>query len=137
MSQFRKTLWNSRILWSRFRITDHDDPGHTAQTERTMTDLRLEGTVFADLKKTFSSLADRMDAARRTLRGTDGSVVGASTLVDDVHQFADDWGYGVKQLGKHNQNAIKMIDKISTSFDQLDLQLAESLKAPKSGTKRG
>ncbi|MEU1202824.1 hypothetical protein ABZ446_42345 [Streptomyces sp. NPDC005813] len=96
-----------------------------------MSDLRLEDTIFEDLRKTFSTVTDRMDTARRTLRGTDGSVVGDAGLVDDVHDFADDWGYGIKQLGKHTQGAIKMIDKIGESFEKLDLDLAESLKSPK------
>ncbi|WP_028805088.1 hypothetical protein [Streptomyces sp. 142MFCol3.1] len=96
-----------------------------------MSDLRLEDTIFEDLRKTFSTVTDRMDTARRTLRGTDGSVVGDAGLVDDVHDFADDWGYGIKQLGKHTQGAIEMIDKIGESFEKLDLDLAESLKSPK------
>ncbi|MER5880045.1 hypothetical protein ACFWFU_10745 [Streptomyces sp. NPDC060235] len=96
-----------------------------------MSDLRLEDTIFEDLKKTFSSISDRMEATRRTLRGTDASAVGESKLVEDVQDFADDWGYGIKQLGKHTQGAVKMIDKIADSFGKLDLDLAESLKAPK------
>ncbi|MEV6017866.1 MULTISPECIES: hypothetical protein [unclassified Streptomyces] len=99
-----------------------------------MSDLRLEDTIFEDLKKTFSTISDRMETARRTLRGTDGSAVGDQGLVDDVHDFADSWGYGIKQLGKHTQGAVKMIDKIGSSFGKLDLDLAESLKAP---TKKG
>ncbi|WP_371546968.1 hypothetical protein OG266_18415 [Streptomyces sp. NBC_00554] len=96
-----------------------------------MSDLRLEDTIFQDLKKTFSTISDRMDATRRTLRGTDASAVGQSQLVEDVQDFADEWGYGIKQLGKHTQGAVKMINKIGESFNQLDLDLAESLKAPK------
>ncbi|MFF0140071.1 hypothetical protein ACFYRN_26890 [Streptomyces sp. NPDC005227] len=96
-----------------------------------MSDLRLEDTIFEDLKKTFSSISDRMESTRRTLRGTDASAVGESKLVEDVQEFADDWGYGIKQLGKHTQGAVKMIDKIADSFGKLDLDLAESLKAPK------
>lgn len=98
-----------------------------------MSDLRLEDTIFEDLKKTFSTISDRMDGARRALRGMDGSVVGAPELVGDVHDFADDWAYGIKQLGKHTQNAVKMINKIGQTFDKLDLELAESLKAARSG----
>ncbi|MFJ3711259.1 hypothetical protein [Streptomyces sp. NPDC090053] len=96
-----------------------------------MTDLRLDGTIFDDLKKTFSTVSDRMSEVRKTLRNTDGSVVGAHDLVDDVHDFADEWGYGVKQLGKHTHNAAKMIDKIGESFSKLDLDLAESMKPEK------
>lgn len=94
-----------------------------------MSDLRLDGTIFEDLKRTFSGVSDRMDAARRTLRSTDGSVVGAEKLIEDVHEFADEWGYGVKQLGKHTQGAVKMINKIDEEFSKLDQALAESLKS--------
>jgi hypothetical protein len=96
-----------------------------------MTDLRLEDTIFQDLKKTFSSISDRMETARRTLKGTDASAVGEGKLIDDVHDFADDWAYGIKQLGKHTQGAVKMINKIGESFGKLDLDLAQSLKSPK------
>lgn len=96
-----------------------------------MSDLRLDGTVFEDLRKTFSTISNRMETTRRTLRGTDGSVVGASKLVEDVHDFADEWSSGIKQLGKHTQNAVKMIDKIGDSFSKLDQDLAESLKSTK------
>jgi len=96
-----------------------------------MSDLRLEDTIFQDLKKTFSSISDRMDTARRTLKSTDASAVGDGKLIDDVHDFADDWAYGIKQLGKHTHGAVKMINKIGESFGKLDLDLAESLKAPK------
>lgn len=95
-----------------------------------MSDLRLEDTVLQDLKKTFSSISDGMETARRTLKNTDATAVGEGKLVDDVHDFADDWAYGIKQLGKHTQGAVKMINKIGESFGKLDLDLAESLKAP-------
>ena len=93
-----------------------------------MSDLRLDDTIFADLKKTFSSISDRMEATRRSLRSADASCVGESGLVEDVQDFADDWGYGIKQLGKHTQGAVKMINKIGEEFGKLDHDLAESLK---------
>ncbi|MFF4313943.1 hypothetical protein ACWDFR_27335 [Streptomyces sp. 900105755] len=96
-----------------------------------MSDLRLEDTIFQDLKKTFSSISDRMETTRLTLRSADASAVGEKQLIEDVQDFADDWGYGIKQLGKHTQGAVKMINKIGESFGKLDLDLAESLKAPK------
>ncbi|MEU6681085.1 hypothetical protein [Streptomyces sp. NPDC046853] len=100
-----------------------------------MSDLRLDDTIFEELRKTFSTVSDRMDAARRALRNTDGSAVGAGKLVEDVHEFADEWGYGVKQLGKHTHGAVKMINKIGEKFSELDQELAESLKSAKADSK--
>ncbi|ALV51597.1 hypothetical protein ACH4NV_04340 [Streptomyces althioticus] len=98
-----------------------------------MSDLTLEDTVFESLKKTFSSISDRMEDARRSLRGTDASAVGESKLVEDVQDFADEWGYGIKQLGKHTHGAVKMINTIGKTFGDLDLELAQSLKVKKKG----
>ncbi|CAM5385669.1 MULTISPECIES: hypothetical protein [Streptomyces] len=98
-----------------------------------MSDLTLEDTVFESLKKTFSSISDRMEDARRSLRGTDASAVGESKLVEDVQDFADEWGYGIKQLGKHTHGAVKMINTIGKTFGDLDLELAQSLKVKKRG----
>ncbi|MFA3873577.1 hypothetical protein ACFYZ3_25715 [Streptomyces sp. NPDC001599] len=96
-----------------------------------MSDLTLDDTIFQHLKETFSTISDRMEATRRTLRGTDASAVGEPKLIDDVQDFADEWGYGIKQLGKHTQGAVKMINHIGDTFSDLDLELAESLKAAK------
>ncbi|CAL9498095.1 MULTISPECIES: hypothetical protein [Streptomyces] len=98
-----------------------------------MSDLTLDDTIFEHLKTTFSTISDRMEAARRSLRGADASAVGESQLVEDVQDFADEWGYGIKQLGKHTQGAVKMINTIGDTFSKLDLDLAESLKAKKKG----
>ncbi|MGA5248147.1 hypothetical protein ACPCIX_12170 [Streptomyces pseudogriseolus] len=98
-----------------------------------MSDLTLEDTVFESLKKTFSSISDRMEDARRSLRGTDASAVGESKLVEEVQDFADEWGYGIKQLGKHTHGAVKMINTIGKTFGDLDLELAQSLKVKKRG----
>ncbi|MEU1262831.1 hypothetical protein ACFUZA_07835 [Streptomyces cellulosae] len=98
-----------------------------------MSDLTLDDTVFHSLKKTFSSISDRMEDARRSLRGTDASAVGESKLVEDVQDFADEWGYGIKQLGKHTHGAVKMINTIGKTFGDLDLELAQSLKVKKKG----
>ena len=43
------------------------------------------------------------------------------------------WAYGIKQLGKHTQGAVKMINKIGEEFGKLDHDLAESLKTKKKG----
>jgi hypothetical protein len=96
-----------------------------------MSDLHIDGTVFENLRHTFNTVTDRMNRARRTLRNADGTVVGSQTLINEVDAFADDWGYGAKQLGKHTQDAVKMLDNIGKSFSKYDHDLAESLDKAK------
>ncbi|MEU6733932.1 hypothetical protein ABZ929_12135 [Streptomyces physcomitrii] len=100
-----------------------------------MSDLTIDGTVFEDLRKIFRTVSGRMGDARTTLKHADGSAVGAEKLVEELHDFADEWGYGMKQLGKHAQGAVKMIDKIGKTFDELDHELAEALKPKKTKAK--
>lgn len=45
-----------------------------------------------------------------------------------MHDFADDWHYGIGQIGQHADTAVKMIDQIGKTFSDADLQLANSLK---------
>jgi hypothetical protein len=96
-----------------------------------MGDLQINGTVMGDLRKTFSTIADRMDVVSRTMGNANGESVGAPKLIDDVHDFADDWHYGIKQIGQHADTAVHMIDQIGKTFDDADLQLANSLKTGK------
>jgi hypothetical protein len=74
-----------------------------------MGDLQINGTVMGDLRKTFSTIADRMDGVSRAMGNANGESVGAPKLIDDVHDFADDWHYGIKQIGQHADNAVHMM----------------------------
>ncbi|MFC4033626.1 hypothetical protein ACFO3J_19370 [Streptomyces polygonati] len=93
-----------------------------------MGDLQINGTVMGDLRKTFATIADRMDGVSRSMGNTDGEAVGAPELINDVHDFADDWHYGIRQIGQHADTAVQMIDRIGKTFDEADLRLANSLK---------
>nr|WP_237694912.1 hypothetical protein [Streptomyces sp. SID5468] len=74
-----------------------------------------------------------MDTARRQLSGVEGHAAGESDLIDALHEFADDWKYGITQIGKHTDSTVQMIDQIGKTFDQVDVELANSLN--KSGGK--
>lgn len=100
-----------------------------------MGDLQINGTVLGDLRKTFSTIANRMDGVSRAMGNANGESVGAPKLIDDVHDFADDWHYGIKQIGQHADTAVHMIDQISKTFSDADLQLANSLKTAGKGGK--
>ncbi|MEN3583330.1 hypothetical protein AAH978_04130 [Streptomyces sp. ZYX-F-203] len=96
-----------------------------------MSDLHLDETVFHDLRGTFSRISDRMEDVRRSLRGTEASVAGEVRLIEEVREFSDEWSHGVRQLGKHTQEAVKMINMIEKAFDGLDFELAQTLRSRK------
>ncbi len=92
-----------------------------------MADLTVHGSVLDELKHTFATITHQMDAVRKSLSNADGSVVGASSLIDDVHDFAGQWGYGVGQIGQHTHSTVQMIDQIGKTFDKADAKLAHAL----------
>lgn len=97
-----------------------------------MSDLVVHSSLLDDLKHTFSTITDRMDSVRKVLGRVDGTAVGASNLVGDLHDYADDWSYGVGQIGKHTDSAGKLIDQVGKTFDDADVKLANALT--KAGT---
>jgi hypothetical protein len=93
-----------------------------------VSDLTVRGSVLDDLKRTFSNITNQMDAVRRALANADGSVVGASSLIDDVHDYADTWKYGIGQIGQHTHGTVEMIDQIGKTFDEADTKLTQALR---------
>ncbi|MDI5964253.1 hypothetical protein POF50_015055 [Streptomyces sp. SL13] len=92
-----------------------------------MADLTVHSEVLDDLKRTFSHITQQMDAARKALSNADGTVVGAPSLIDAVHDYANDWKYGIGQIGQHTHSTVETIDQIGKTFDDADIKLANSL----------
>ncbi|MHA4816223.1 hypothetical protein ACXZ65_17910 [Streptomyces aculeolatus] len=86
-----------------------------------------------DLRKTFSTITRRMENVRKVIGGADGDAVGAEKLVDEVHDFADEWKYGITQIGETTAATVDMIDEIATKFDELDKDLMETLTKAEAG----
>ncbi len=93
-----------------------------------MTDLALASSTMDDLRRTFTTITGRLDGARRALANTDHEVVGAQSLADRLHGFASGWKYGISQIGQHSDSTVKMIDGIGKTFDQADIELANTLQ---------
>ncbi|MFW6692264.1 hypothetical protein [Streptomyces sp. MAR4 CNX-425] len=86
-----------------------------------------------DLRKTFSTITDRMENVRKVVGGADGDAVGAEKLVGEVHDFADEWKYGITRIGETTAATVEMIDEIATKFDALDKDLMETLTKAEGG----
>lgn len=95
-----------------------------------MSDLTVHSALLDDLRKTFTTITGRMHDVQRTLRNADATAVGEPKLVDDIHDFADDWSYGITQIGKHTDGTVKLIDQVGKTFDDVDIKLANALSGP-------
>ncbi len=96
-----------------------------------MTDLLVEAQVLDGLRRAFSNITDRMETVRKALSNIDGSALGASNLVGDVHDYADHWGYGISQIGKHTDDTVKLIDNVGKTFGDADTKLSDALSKAK------
>lgn len=93
-----------------------------------MSDLRIKGDTLDALHHTFTTIAKRMGRAGRSMKGADSEAVGAWTLIRQVKDFADEWDYGIEQLGKHADGAAQMLRKIAKDFDGLEHELEAALQ---------
>jgi hypothetical protein len=99
-----------------------------------VSDLKVTSSVLDDLRRTFTTITGRLDGARRQLTSVQAWAVGDQDLIHDLEDFSDDWKYGITQIGQHADSTVKMIDSIGKTFDDADVQLANTLqKAGDSG----
>lgn len=93
-------------------------------------DLVIHSSLLDDLKRTFSTITHQMYGVQRTLRNVDAVGVGDSKLAGDLQDYADDWSYGITQIGQHADATVKMIDQVGKTFSDVDVKLANALKKP-------
>ncbi|AZM47612.1 hypothetical protein DMB38_19075 [Streptomyces sp. WAC 06738] len=93
-----------------------------------MADLKIKGEALDELHHTFTTIAKRMARAGRSMKGADSESVGAWMLIRKVQDFADEWDYGIEQLGKHADGAAQMLRKIAKDFDGLERELEAALQ---------
>lgn len=92
-----------------------------------MSDLNISAQVLNDLRSTLTRISTDLDGACRQLRNTDATGLGADPLVNRVHDFADEWHYGIGQIGKHADDCVSMLDQIGKKFDEVDQNLKTAL----------
>lgn len=92
-----------------------------------MSDLQISAVVLNGLRQTLTKISGDLDGACRRLRSTDATGVGADPLVSRMHDFADEWHYGIGQIGQHADDCLKMLDGIGKGFDDMDGKLSDAL----------
>lgn len=93
-------------------------------------DLVVHSSLLDDLKRTFTNITGQMHGVQRTLRNVDAAGLGDSKLVGELHDYADDWSYGITQIGQHADETVHMINQIGTTFSDADIKIANALQKP-------
>ena len=96
-----------------------------------MSDLQISAVVLNDLHRTLTNVRNDLDGACRRLRSTDATGVGADPLVHRMHDFADEWHYGIGKIGQHADDCVKMLEQIGKTFDDTDNKLKSTLDKQK------
>jgi len=91
--------------------------------------LQLSAEILNGLRTTLTKISSDLDSACRQLRNSDATGVGADPLVHRVHDFADEWHYGIGQIGKHADDCVQLLDSIGKQFGDMDGQLKVALEA--------
>ena len=95
-----------------------------------MSDLTRRSSDLNELRATRNKIGGDWEGACCWLRSTDATGVGADPLVNRMHDFADEWHYGIGQIGQHADDCVKMLDNIGKTADDLDNKLKCQLTQP-------
>jgi hypothetical protein len=98
-----------------------------------MTDrLRVDGSGVAQLASLLERVSDELAEAVATLRQASPSGLGSPALDDACGDFAEDWEYGIGQLGKAADNVAKQLREGVRSYADTDDELARGLREAQS-----
>lgn len=73
-------------------------------------------------------MSERLSGACHALRSLGVSALGAPPLTDAVHHFADEWHYGIAQIGERADDVVRELGRVGTGFDQCDAALATACR---------
>ncbi|MBE8477028.1 hypothetical protein [Streptomyces justiciae] len=92
-----------------------------------MSDLYIDGEMLNRVRHNLRHIDELFSKPIHAMAEIDAKAMGASQLERRMEEFGDEWSYGIKQLRKFSKGAVKTLDTIEKTFDQLDLDLAAAL----------
>lgn len=93
-----------------------------------MADLQVRSEVLDGLRSWLSRVSEQLSGACTALRSLDVSVLGAPPLTDAAHHFADEWHYGITQIGERADDVLRELGRVSTGFEQCDATIAAACR---------
>ncbi|MEK8172265.1 hypothetical protein NKH77_32200 [Streptomyces sp. M19] len=97
------------------------------QVRGTMGDLYIDNAMLRRVRKNLSHIDSLLEKPAKAMESVDAKDMGASELEKRMESFGDEWDYGIKQLKKFSQNAVKALDKVEKEFSGFDQKLAKQL----------
>lgn len=95
-----------------------------------MPDLYVQDAVLAELRSRLAGLCGRLEGACGGLRQVDAAGMGAVPLIERLDDFANEWNYGIGQIGKRTDGAVNALVQIGRTFDEVERVLAEACRPP-------
>lgn len=93
-----------------------------------MADLQVSSGVLDELIAGFTGFGSHLARACSQISAGDSALTGDDPLAGQIRDFASSWNYGLKQLGQHSADCVKLLRQVGTSFEKLDQQLAGKLR---------
>lgn len=96
-----------------------------------MTDLYIDAAMLARVRSSFRDIEQLLTGPGRAMRQLDSSDVGPAVLRRRLHEFGDEWAYGIDQLGEFSGTVVEALDRIEQAFEEADVELAAALREAK------
>ncbi|MFD4633281.1 hypothetical protein ACFVYR_25395 [Streptomyces sp. NPDC058284] len=101
-----------------------------------MSDIRIDFAFLARVREDLRHVTDIMKRPGREMDDVDGVSMGVPELSFRMNDFGDEWSYGIKQIGKYSEAAVKTLTKMEKAFEDVDEKLAHALeRAKKDGSR--
>lgn len=89
--------------------------------------LYIDGAMLSRVRTNLGQIETLLTRPADAMKSLDGSEIGPAKLRSRVTEFADEWAYGIQQLGEFTAAAVDALTSIEDAFEQADTDLAAAL----------
>ncbi|MCL2552123.1 MAG: hypothetical protein FWE75_08270 [Actinomycetia bacterium] len=92
-----------------------------------MGDLYVDGPMLDRVHGHLSHMRDLLETPAKKMASVDGAAMGADELARRMDDFGHEWHYGIGKLGEFSHGAVTALEKIKSTFEKADTDLAKAL----------
>ncbi|MDP9822562.1 hypothetical protein [Nocardioides massiliensis] len=90
-------------------------------------DLYIDAGMLRRVRTNLGRIETMLSRPANDMKALDGTELGPAKLRSRVTEFADEWAYGIAQLGEFTASAVEALTSIEEAFQQADTDLANAL----------